>query len=207
MAPLVRPSLLSQFCIAPAARQVLRRQSLQTYTSSELNVYSFRAPFKASGALTLRSHTARDVGPNMLRVAGFHTSGRRPILPAGPQVIDGTANDPAPVPHPSPTHGSYHWAFERLISAALIPLTVAPFAAGTLNPIMDAILCATIVIHSHIGFQSCIIDYIPSKRLPRTRAFFWWGLRAATLTVAVGLYEFETNDVGLTEAVKRTWTA
>ena len=23
------------------------------------------------------------------------------------------ANDPAPVPQPSPTHGSYHWAFER----------------------------------------------------------------------------------------------
>lgn len=30
-----------------------------------------------------------------------------------PEVIDGTANDPAPVPDPSPTHGSYHWAFER----------------------------------------------------------------------------------------------
>ena len=24
-----------------------------------------------------------------------------------------TANDPAPVPHPEPMHGSYHWAFER----------------------------------------------------------------------------------------------
>lgn len=88
---------------------------------------------------------------------------------------------------------------------------------------MDAILCATILIHSHIGFQyadhhslekdlantarSVIIDYIPSKRLPKTRALFWWGLRAATLTVAVGLYEFETNDVGLTEAVKRLWMA
>ena len=111
----------------------------------------------------------------------------------------------------------------RLISAALIPLTVAPFAAGTLNPIMDAILCATILTHSHIGFQyveshfrmeknsdtarSVIIDYIPSRRLPKTRALFWWGLRAATLTVAVGLYEFETNDVGLTEAVKRIWIA
>jgi len=82
------------------------------------------------------------------------------------------ANDPAPIPIPSPTHGSYHWAFERqashgyngrrrmlmnckcrIIAIALVPLTVAPFAAGTLNPIMDAILCATILIHSHIGFE------------------------------------------------------
>lgn len=41
----------------------------------------------------------------------------------------------------------------RLASAALIPLTVAPFAAGSLNPITDAALCALILIHSHIGFQ------------------------------------------------------
>ena len=111
----------------------------------------------------------------------------------------------------------------RLLSVALVPLTVAPFAAGTLNPITDALLCATILIHSHIGFQyvegslddrttinidrSIIIDYIPNRRLPKTRKLFWWGLRAATLVVGVGLYEFETNDVGLTEATKRIWTA
>ena len=55
--------------------------------------------------------------------------------------------------------------------------------------------------------RSIIIDYIPSKRLPKTRALFWWGLRAGTLVVAMGLYEFETNDVGLTEAIKRIWKA
>lgn len=110
------------------------------------------------------------------------------------------------------------------MSAALIPLTVIPFAAGTLNPITDALLCAGIIIHSHIGFQydqgitsvgirtdcsqrSIVIDYVPDKRLPKTRAFFWWALRAATLLVAVGFFEFETNDVGLTEGIKRIWTA
>jgi succinate dehydrogenase (ubiquinone) membrane anchor subunit len=40
-----------------------------------------------------------------------------------------------------------------LISVALIPLTIAPFTAGSLNPVTDSILAATIVIHSHIGFQ------------------------------------------------------
>jgi hypothetical protein len=55
--------------------------------------------------------------------------------------------------------------------------------------------------------RSVIIDYIPTKRLPKTRKFMWWVLRAATLSVAVGLYEFETNDVGVTEAIKRIWKA
>ena len=117
------------------------------------------------------------------------------------------ANDPAPVPAPNPSHGSYHWTFERLISAGLIPLTIAPFAAGSLNPITDAILCGTILIHSHIGFESCIVDYFPAKRVPKTRMAAWWGLRAATVLVGVGLYEFETNDVGVTEAIKRIWHA
>jgi succinate dehydrogenase (ubiquinone) membrane anchor subunit len=117
------------------------------------------------------------------------------------------ANDAAPVPAPSPSHGSYHWTSERLVSALLIPLTIAPFASGSLNPAMDAILCGSILIHSHIGFESVIIDYIPPKRLPNARLLFWWGLRLATVVVGVGLYEFETNDVGVTEAIKRIWIA
>jgi succinate dehydrogenase (ubiquinone) membrane anchor subunit len=93
------------------------------------------------------------------------------------------------------------------MSAALIPLTIAPFAAGSLNPTTDAILCATILIHSHIGFQACIIDYFPPRRVPKTRKAFDWTLKAATVAVGIGLYEFETNDVGLTEAIHRIWTA
>lgn len=116
-------------------------------------------------------------------------------------------NDPAPVPDPSPSHGSYHWTFERLLSAGLVPLTVAPFAAGSLNPSMDALLCATILVHSHMGFQSILIDYVPNSKYPKARKLFKWGLNAATLVVGIGLYEFETNDVGLTEAVKRIWKA
>lgn len=141
------------------------------------------------------------------RLATFHTCGSKLILPPIPQVINGTANDPAPIPSPEPSHGSYHWTFERLISAGLIPLTIAPFAAGSLHPTMDAILCGAILIHSHIGFEAVIIDYLPRKRVPKTRLFFWWMLRAATVAVGVGLYEFETNDVGVTEAISRIWKA
>ena len=123
------------------------------------------------------------------------------------ELMSSVANDPAPVPTPSPSHGSYHWTFERLLSAGLIPLTIAPFAAGSLNPVTDAVLCGAILIHSQIGFDACITDYFPKKRVPKTRMAADWGLKALTLLVGVGLYEFETNDVGVTEAIKRIWKA
>ncbi|KAH8793256.1 CybS-domain-containing protein [Hyaloscypha finlandica] len=201
MVSIVRPAMLRQTCFAAASKR-----TFSTKLSS-----SFPTKTKPAASILLRpvvrNTLVKDALPCAVRVAAFHASGRRAILPPLPQVIDGTANDPAPVPPANPSHGSYHWTFERLVSAGLIPLTIAPFAAGSLNPTMDAILCATILIHSHIGFESIVIDYIPTKRLPKTRVLFWWGLRLATVMVGVGLYEFETNDVGVTEAIKRIWHA
>ncbi|OQD84928.1 hypothetical protein PENANT_c011G11028 [Penicillium antarcticum] len=127
-----------------------------------------------------------------------------------PYVLDinnATVNDPAPIPETHPSEGSYHWTFERAVCVGLVPLTIAPFAAGSLHPVMDAILCSLIVAHSHIGFQAAIVDYFPPKRVPKFRSLCNWLLRAFTLTTAVGLYEFETNDVGVTEALRRIWTA
>ncbi|KAL2180141.1 CybS-domain-containing protein [Thermothelomyces heterothallicus CBS 202.75] len=144
---------------------------------------------------------------NAVRATAFHTTARRNLLPPLPQRVEGTVNDAAPVPEPSPSHGSYHWTFDRLVAASLVPLTVAPFAAGSLNPTLDAILCATILIHSHTGFQNIIIDYVPKYRVPRARKLFMWGLNAATAVVGLALYEFETTDVGITETIKRIWTA
>jgi len=116
-------------------------------------------------------------------------------------------NDPAPVPSPSPSHGHYHWDFERILALGLVPLTVAPFAAGSLNPALDALLCAGLLLHSHMGFQSIIIDYVPKRRFPGIHKLFMWALNAATVIVGIGLYEFETTDVGLVETVKRVWKA
>lgn len=88
-----------------------------------------------------------------LQRAQFQTSTRRQILPPLPQVIRGGVNDPAPVPEPHPSHGSYHWSMERAVSAALIPLTIVPFAAGSMHPILDGGLIGLIIMHSYIGFQ------------------------------------------------------
>lgn len=111
------------------------------------------------------------------------------------------------MPAPEPTHGSYHWTFERVLAAGLVPLTLTPFASGSASPALDAVLCAAILVHSHMGLKNIIVDYVPRKRLPRARKAFTWGLNAATALVAIGLYEFETNDVGVVEAVKRIWKA
>lgn len=43
--------------------------------------------------------------------------------------------------------------------------------------------------------------------MPGVRRAFDYLLILATLIVGVGLYEFETNDVGVTETVKRIWRA
>lgn len=88
-----------------------------------------------------------------------------------------------------------------------MPLTLTPFAAGSLNPGTDAVLVGLIVIHSHLGLQNIINDYLPRKRTPKSRKAAMWGLNVATALVALGLYEFETTDVGVTEAIKRVWHA
>lgn len=123
------------------------------------------------------------------------------------EVVKGTVNDPAPVPEPSPSHGHYHWTFERGLAAALVPLTMAPIASGGLNPVLDAFLVGTLLVHSHLGVQAIIVDYVPTWNYPKLRKFCIWALNAATILAGIGLYEFETTDVGLTEAVKRIWKA
>lgn len=79
------------------------------------------------------------------------------------------------------------------MSGAMVPLCLAPFIGGALNPVMDSVFCAVLLVHTHIGFQSVIIDYIPVKKMPGIRRLFMWGLNLATVLVGVGLYEFETS--------------
>ncbi|KAI4610424.1 uncharacterized protein J4E88_008447 [Alternaria novae-zelandiae] len=193
MASVMRPGLLRQAC--PPAQPSQRMLSTATSTLNRPLAQSLRPAFQRSAI------------PQSTRIAAFHATQRNQILPPLPQKIIGTTNDPVPVPDPDYAHGSYHWSFERIVSAGLIPLTIAPFAAGSLNPLSDSILCALLVVHSHIGFESCIIDYFPTKRVPLVRKSAMWALRAGTVALGLALYSFETNDVGITEAVARLWHA
>ena len=145
MASLVRSTMLRQRILSTATKR--------TPIGAVLRIQSATNP---SNLLKSQPLQFASIAP---RIASFHTTARRDILPPGPQVIEGGVNDPAPVPRASPTHGSYHWTFERLLSVGLIPLTIAPFAAGALNPITDAVFVAAILIHSHIGFQYVVYNF------------------------------------------------
>jgi succinate dehydrogenase (ubiquinone) membrane anchor subunit len=63
--------------------------------------------------------------------------------------VKGTVNDPTTYPPPSKFHGSYHWTFERLLSASLIPVVGATFVTSP-HPVLDGILAVTLVVHSHM---------------------------------------------------------
>ncbi|KAM0720594.1 hypothetical protein Q7P37_004730 [Cladosporium fusiforme] len=179
MAASLRPTLMRQALAAPAQR---------TLTSAVLPAFRIQ-----------RSQPMLKSIPR----ATFQTSAARSILPPLPQVINGGVNDPVPTPTPHPAHGSYHWSFERAVSIALVPLTAIPFAAGAALPMVDAGLISLLILHSYMGFQSCITDYFPTWRVSFVRKACDWLNFLAIFVVGWGWYEFETNDVGLTEGIKR----
>lgn len=109
-------------------------------------------------------------------------------------ILPGTVNDATTFPPPSKSHGSHHWAFERLLSAALIPLTASTFAlSASPYPVLDGLLAVSLVIHSHIGFDSMLVDYVHDRKFPVLGPVAKWGLRTVTLSVLVGVYQFNTT--------------
>jgi succinate dehydrogenase (ubiquinone) membrane anchor subunit len=105
----------------------------------------------------------------------------------------------------------------RIVSAGIVPLTLAPFAAGSLNPVTDSIFCALLVIHSHIGFEYVsvlFLDLVLKAKASETNSITG---RVSSTTSPRSVYQrhvqlpcgrsFETNDVGITEAVARLWHA
>ncbi|KAF8310259.1 hypothetical protein DL93DRAFT_2062186, partial [Clavulina sp. PMI_390] len=123
-------------------------------------------------------------------------------------ILKGSVNEPTTYPTPNKSHGSYHWSFERLLSASLVPLTTSSFLLSTTAyPALDGMLGLALVVHSHIGFDACFEDYLHPRKFPVLGNIAKWGLRAATTGALVGIYAFNTNDIGLTELVKRAWVA
>ncbi|KAG9050670.1 membrane anchor subunit of succinate dehydrogenase, Sdh4 [Tulasnella sp. UAMH 9824] len=157
----------------------------------------------ARPVLLARLHTASRV-QQTANVTGVDTY---KYIPGGP-ILPGTVNDATTFPPPSKSHGSHHWAFERLLSAALIPLTASTFAlSASPYPVLDGVLAVSLVIHSHIGFDSMLVDYVHPRKFPVIGPVAKWGLRAATLSVLVGVYQFNTTDIGLTELIMKVWHA
>ncbi|BEJ01012.1 hypothetical protein CcaverHIS631_0508690 [Cutaneotrichosporon cavernicola] len=159
-------------------------------------------PFHTTRAVAVHaSRVARDAPISPTETGGFK-------FVAGGPVLMGTVNDATTFPSPSKAEGSYHWAFERLLSASLIPLTIAAgVTSPTAHPIVDGVLGLAILSHSYIGFQACIDDYVHERKFGSLGTLCRWLLRFGTLGAAYGIYEFNTNDIGLTEFVEKLWKA
>ena len=97
-------------------------------------------------------------------------------------------NDPTTYPPPSPSHGSYHWATERAISVALVPLFAAAAVKHGASGVLDGALALTLVVHSQMGFQQCLDDYVHKRKYPIAGPLATWGVRGLTLGAIYGLY-------------------
>ncbi|KAJ3344390.1 membrane anchor subunit of succinate dehydrogenase, Sdh4 [Entophlyctis luteolus] len=105
----------------------------------------------------------------------------------------------------SKTHGSYHWNAERALSVVTVPLIASAVFAGPL-PLVDFGLGIVLPLHTHMGFDVMIQDYIPYRSFGVINTILTWGLRIATGVVLYGCFVFNTTDVGITAFVKRLWT-
>lgn len=126
-------------------------------------------------------------------------------IPQPPGYVVGTVNDAFVGPRPSHSHGSLHWTAERAVAIALVPLVTVPFVTGSLAPVLDATLGGLILAHAFVGFQSCIIDYIPKRVYGSQHDYAIWLLIFGTGVAGYGLYEIESKDVGLAGILKKLW--
>ncbi|CAD6884000.1 unnamed protein product [Tilletia controversa] len=170
-----------------------------------------RSPAAAAAA------AAAAASPALAARTAFHTTAlahmrsthRKNAVAGNPtkSYIDGTVNEPTTFPPPSPSHGSYHWTLERSLSIALVPLIAAGAAKHGASGILDGAIALSLVVHSHIGFDVIVQDYLHPRKYPVAGPIAAWTLRAATVGTLVGIYEFQTNDVGFTELIAKVWTA
>ncbi|KAI9274232.1 CybS-domain-containing protein [Sporodiniella umbellata] len=103
-------------------------------------------------------------------------------------------------------HGSYHWNIERAASVALVPLIATQLTYGA-SPITDTLLGVVLPVHLHIGWDACITDYFNARKSVFLNKLMTGTLWVSTTGVLVGCYQFNTNDIGLTEFISKIWAA
>ena len=53
-------------------------------------------------------------------------------------------------------------------------------------------------------FDAVLVDYVHKRKFPALGPLLTWTLRATTLAVGVGVYQFNTNDIGALSASTAT---
>lgn len=131
------------------------------------------------------------------------------IVPPPPGGVEGGVNDPLKPVEIDYFHGSYHWDYERITAVMLVPLTLVPMygalSSGTLYPLLDAMLCSVLLIHSQLGITSCIIDYIPKRKFGIWHKLAMGMLYTGSAVGLYGVYELETSNNGLVDLIGRLW--
>ncbi|KAI9248941.1 CybS-domain-containing protein [Helicostylum pulchrum] len=107
-------------------------------------------------------------------------------------------------PKPDRLHGSYHWDVERIVCIGLVPIISSQLAFGA-SPVLDTLLGVVLPIHLHIGFGACITDYFNPRNGVFMNKLMTGTLWASTAGVLVGCYQFNTNDIGITEFISKMW--
>ncbi|CAI4046597.1 hypothetical protein N7582_003850 [Saccharomyces uvarum] len=146
-------------------------------------------------------------------VRSFHSSIARPFtipflpkIPQKPGGVSGTANDSSYMPPESRTHGSYHWIVERGLSLMVLPLIMVPLVTtGPISTFTDTFLSLVLLGHCHIGFQSCIIDYVSERVYGKVHHYAMYLLSLGSFLSLVGIYKLESQGAGLIGSLKSLW--
>ncbi|KAJ3019487.1 UNVERIFIED_CONTAM: membrane anchor subunit of succinate dehydrogenase, Sdh4, partial [Siphonaria sp. JEL0065] len=120
-------------------------------------------------------------------------------------VETATASNAANLDEKSKVHGSYHWNAERALSVVTIPLLASALFVGP-APLVDFGLGLVLPLHTHLGFDTMVQDYVPTRKYGVLNTILTWTLRIVTGVVMYRLFVFNTTDVGITAFVKRLWT-
>lgn len=132
------------------------------------------------------------------------------LNPPPPGGVEGTVNDAYKPPMANFSEGSFHWDYERIAAASLIPLVTVPLyiglTGGIVPPLLDAALCSVLLIHAQYGFSSCIIDYIPKRKFGVWHNLAMYLLYGGTATGLYGVYQLETENNGIVDLIRRLWT-
>lgn len=69
------------------------------------------------------------------------------------------------------------------------------------SDIVTSLLPLTYNFNRIVQFDQIVIDYLHTRKFPVLGRLTKWGLRAATAGVLVGVYQFNTNDIGEYQAL------
>ncbi|KAJ3000794.1 membrane anchor subunit of succinate dehydrogenase, Sdh4 [Globomyces sp. JEL0801] len=105
----------------------------------------------------------------------------------------------------TPYNGSFHWNAERALSLVSLPLVGSAFIYGSI-PLVDIGLAIVLPLHTHMGFESCITDYVPKRVYGVLNTILSWILKVSTVLTLYGCYVINSQDVGMTALAKRLWT-